>query len=329
MTDHLATPSLVYVVIVNFNRAADTLECLASLARQKAPPAKVCLALKTLVVDNGSQDGSPAKIEAAFPSVEQLHLPDNLGFAGGYNAGIRYALEKGAGWILIVNNDTILAQDCLYQLLEQASKILPAKAGILAPIIYEYPRPLKPFDEQNELARPRIWSAGGKVNRLTLEKDDHLIGQIDPGNWPPVLEQDFVTGCAMLLNRQALEQAGLFDENYHLYYEDADLCLRIRQAGRTIFVVPTARLWHKVASSSGGRNSPQERYWMARSSVRFFASHARPYQLPFISLWRLGSALRTTWRLIRAGNWAALRAYWKGLRDGLQYDTGRPKGRGQ
>jgi GT2 family glycosyltransferase len=314
------SPLLIYVVIVNYNRAGDTLECLESLARQNMPGTAFLQAPRILVVDNGSHDGSPEKVEAAFPEVEQLRLSTNLGFAGGYNTGIRYALEKGAGWVFILNNDTVLAQDCLHMILTQALEASQpqAQTGILAPIIYEFPRAPEAFDEQCALTQPRIWSAGGKLNPLTLEKDDHYSGQIDPGNWPPLVRRDFVTGCAMLISEQALEQVGMFDENFHLYYEDADLCLRISQAGHKIFLVPAARLWHKVASSSGGRDSPQERYWMARSSIRYFSRHARFFQVPFILVWRTASALRTTYRLGTAKNWPALKAYWLGLRDGLR-----------
>lgn len=290
-----ATPlPLVYAVTVNWNRRDDTLECLESLCALDYPD------LRILAVDNASSDGSPQAIAARFPQVEQLLNPENLSFGGGFNAGIRHALAAGADYVFIINNDTTLAPGSVSALVAQDAP----GAGLLAPVIY--------YAHQPNI----LWSAGGRTSPYTLEKNDPLQGRPDPARWPAALEQDFVTGCCMLLPRRTLERVGLFDEAFRLYYEDSDLCLRVRRAGLRILVVPEAKVWHKVASSSGGSSSPNERYWMARSSLRFFRKHARGRQVPAIFLWRLGSALRTTLRLALGRRWPSLRAYWRGLRDG-------------
>lgn len=141
---------------------------------------------------------------------------------------------------------------------------------------------------------------------------------MDEGQWTAVLPIDFVPGCGMLLTRQAIEEVGLFDEGFFMYYEDSDLCLRLKRAGWQLQTITTAQMWHKVSLSSGGEDSPNERYWMARSSIRFFAKHARYWQLPIIIGWRKASAIRTTLRLLRHGKFTALTAYWRGLRDGFK-----------
>ncbi len=285
----------VTVVVVNWNRKADTLACLDSLSNLSYPN------LNILVVDNASEDGSPQAIAEAFPEIEQIRNAQNVRFAGGTNTGIRQALNSGTDLVLILNNDTTIAPDALNILVEHLSP----RTGILAPLIYYFDDP------------QRIWSAGGKTSHWNLEKIDSFQNKPDPGEWPAILQQDFVTGCAMLLPRSTLESVGLFDEKFAMYYEDSDLCRRVRQAGMEIAVVPQAKVWHKVAASSGGSDSPLERYWMARSSIRFFRKHARGIQPVVILFWRSASAFRTSLRLTAGGKWSALKAYWRGLWHGL------------
>jgi GT2 family glycosyltransferase len=286
---------LTYAITLNWNRREDTLACLDSLSKQTLQN------LRILVVDNHSMDGSPEAISSDYPQVEQIINSENLGFAAGFNVGLKYALDTGADYFFIVNNDTILSNDCLERLLQPAN----AEVGILAPLIYYASQP------------KRIWALGGSTNPLLLEKHDPWAEKDDPGDLPETLDCDFVTGCAMLFPRKTLETIGLFDEKFRMYYEDSDLCLRVRQAGLRIRVVSRAHMWHKVARSSGGRDAPSERYWMARSSIHYFQKHARGWQIPATALWRMGSALRTTARLAGRGEWAALGAYWRGLKDGL------------
>jgi GT2 family glycosyltransferase len=287
---------LIYAITLNWNRREDTLACLASLTQQTLPN------LRVLAVDNHSTDGSSEAIAHSYPQVEQIINSENAGFARGFNTGIRHALTAGADYAFILNNDTSLAPDCLERLLDQVRP----DTGILAPMIYYAQEP------------QRIWALGGFTHPLLLEKNDPWADHPDPGDLPETLECDFVTGCGMFIPRWTLERVGLFDEGFWMYYEDADLCLRVRQAGLNILAVPRAHMWHKVASSSGGANSPSERYWMARSSVRYFRKHARGLQIPAVLTWRTGSALRTSLRLVRNNHREALSAYWRGLWAGLQ-----------
>lgn len=287
---------LVYVVTLNWNRPFDTLACLTSLAEQTYPN------LKLLVVDNGSTDESIAQIEAAFTQVEVIANPQNAGFAGGMNVGIRQALAGGAAFVFVLNNDTLLAQDVVEKLWQVARD----RRAVTAPIIYYAAEP------------QRVWSLGAQTNPWTLELVGGMRGQMDVGQWTAVVPCEFVPGCAMFLPREALEEVGLFDERFFMYYEDSDLCWRLTQAGWPILSLTEAKMWHKVALSSGGSDSANERYWMARSSVLFFAKYARGWQWPVIVFWRLGSAVRTTWRLWRLQRSEALKAYWRGLWHGLR-----------
>jgi GT2 family glycosyltransferase len=286
---------LVIAVVLNWNRRDDTLACVASLLRSTYEP------LHVLVCDNGSVDDTPAAVRSVYPSVEVLELGYNRGFAGGANAGLRHALAVGAEYVLALNNDTFVEPAMIERLVEATA----FDVGIVAPLIYYASAP------------DTIWSAGGLRSRWTLEQIYDLRGQCDPGTWPPVLARDFVPGCAMLISRTILESVGLFDERFFMYYEDSDLCLRVRQAGYRILLVPGAKMWHKVAASSGGSDSPSERYAMARSSVLFFRKHVRGWQWLIITFYRIGSALKTTIRLLRYRKVVAATAYWRGLLAGI------------
>ncbi len=237
-----------------------------------------------------------------FPEISIISSPINLKFGKGTNLGISYALEQNFEYVLLLNNDATLAPDSLCVLLG----FMEPGIGITAPLIYFTSHP------------DRIWSVGGKTHRWTLEQSNDFSNQRDPGNLPIIIEQDFVTGCCMLISREALNLVGLFDEAFEFYYEDADLCLRIRQAGLRILVITTAKAWHKVSASSGGSGSPNQRYWLSRSSIYFFRKHARWWQVPTILIWRTASAFRTTFYLLRKKNTDSLRGYWRGLWDGIR-----------
>lgn len=288
--------SLIFAVTLNWNRPDDTIACLDSLAQQSYPN------LRALVVDNGSSDDSIARIRAAHPETHLLAHGENSGFARGMNLGIGAALAQGAEFIFMLNNDTLLAPNAIAQLVAQ----MTPGVALLAPIIYYADAP------------QRVWSLGGMLNPWLLETRENRRGEEDRGQWPERLDLDFVPACGLLAPRAIFETVGLFDERFFMYYEDLDYCLRVRRAGWRIQALTTAKMWHKVSLSSGGSDSPNERYWMARSSALYFRKHARLWQWPLIGFWRTGSALRTTMRLAQGRKWAALRAYWRGLGHGLR-----------
>jgi hypothetical protein len=119
----------------------------------------------------------------------------------------------------------------------------------------------------------------------------------------------------MLLDSSMLREIGLFDERYFFYYEDLDLCLRIRRQGYRLITVPQAKMWHKVAGSAG-MGSAFRTYHMARSGVIFFRTHARGFQRPASFLFRAGSALKSSLKFLLTKRYHLLRHYWQGLWDG-------------
>lgn len=287
---------LIAIVTLNWNRPDDTLACLESAAAQTYPN------IRLVVVDNGSADDSVARVAAAFPAATLLRNEHNLGFGRGFNRGLRYALDSGADYVFMVNNDTWLAPDMLEQLVAHVAP----DVGIITPAIYYAAQPQRP------------WSLGGRRHWLTLEKTGDSPAALDEVDASGALERDYAVACGILLSRAALERVGMFDERFFMYYEDMDLSLRVRQARMRILLVPAARMWHKVATSSGGSDSPGERYWMARSSVQFFFKHVRGARWLVVAPYRAGSACKTVLRLYLRGRSAAARAYLRGLRDGLR-----------
>lgn len=285
---------LVYIITLNWNRCADTLAFLESCGELRYPNTRL------LVVDNASSDGSPAAIAARFPQVEQIRNPGNLGFAAGMNVGLRRALAQGAAYVLLANNDTTLEPDALDRLVRAADHY---GADLVTPAIY--------YDGD----RSQIWWLGGDLRPLLLEIRPYPAM---PTPEPQPFLVDFITGCGMLVSRRCLEAVGLFDEQFFMYYEDSDYCLRAKRAGLRALVEPRALMYHKVATSSGGSDSPNERYQMARSSVQYFRKHTRWWQWLLVGPYRTASALRTLLRLSRTRRFGAASAYLRGLWDGAR-----------
>jgi len=271
------------------------MECVASVRKLTYPNIHI------VIVDNGSTDDSVAILKQNYPEVRVIVNATNLGFAAGNNIGIRYALSRGADYVLLLNNDTIVAPDMLENMVA-AGEAVP-QIGILAPKIYYY-------------KTQKLWRAGGRRRKLTLGATDTGIGREDDKKYNIPREIDYAFGSGMLIKREVFEQVGLFDEGYFMYYEDCDLCIRAQKRGYSLFYVPTAHMWHKVAASTG-RNSPAQKYHRARSSVRFFAKNTHGFHFVFIVLYRLASVVwNVTYETLR-GNWRVVRPYLQGLLEGL------------
>lgn len=279
------------MVVVNWNRRDLTLECLASVDDLECEGS-----VHTVVVDNGSTDGSVEALRANFPEVSIVEMGRNAGFAVAANAGIREAQALGSDWTLLLNNDATVASDLLTRLLAAASP----GVGLLAPTITVYGEP------------DVVWPAAGKRRRLTL-------AAVDTTAQPPSAlpyDVDWAVGCCLLVNREVWAAVGPFDERYAVYYEDHDLCLRARDAGWRIVHVPSARATHRVAATAG-HNSPRQLYLLARSSVPFFWRHTRGLHRAFIVPYRVGSFAATLGRALARRDLAGAWAYTQGLADGL------------
>jgi len=230
-------------VVLSWNRRDDTLACLESLR-----------GIETVCVDNGSTDGSAEAVAESFPEVELIRHGENLGYAAGNNAGIRLALERGADWVWLVNNDAVVDAGAAAAL-EEAARVRP-DAGVLACKVY--------FAEPPDL----LWYAGGRFNLLlgySGRQDGY--GQRDDGRFDALRDVERATGAAMAVSRAAIERAGLLDEDLFAYVEDVEWCLRIRRAGFAVVFVPGARVWHRVSASTGGAGSAASLYYDTRNTL--------------------------------------------------------------
>jgi len=246
----MTNPS-VYVVLLNWNGLADTLECLASLRVQDYQP------LKTIVVDNGSAADEASVIASQYPEVKVLKQGRNLGFCGGNNVGIRDALAAGADNVLVLNNDTIVPAQLISELMRERDRL--NNVGAVSPVILCHPK------------TDLIWYAGsvweartaGFRHPLNYESRSKL-------NIQEPFSTEYACGCCLLISASVLGKVGLMDERYFAYYDEADWSSRMKQAGLGCYVIPTASLYHKVSRTTPGLMMS---YLMARNRLLWMKEH--------------------------------------------------------
>jgi len=285
---------LVYVVVLNWNRKDDTIECIDSLTGMSYPN------FRTVAVDNGSSDGSVEALKARFPTLELIENDENLGYAAGNNVGIRFALQQGADYFLILNNDTVVDQHLLTRLIEGGEA--NPQAGMFAPKIYSY------WDRSKiaSAGSRKRWFPPGRVSIIGLGKKDSIA-------YDREREIEYASGCAVLVKRKVIEDVGMFDPTYFVYWEDYDFCKRVRERGYKILYVPTAKMWHKVSASTQ-EDSCTKWYNIGRSTVHFYRKN--------VGVWYLALPIYVLWVTMREtlfGNWGALKPYAVGILESFSY----------
>ncbi|HMO56634.1 MAG TPA: glycosyltransferase family 2 protein [Roseiflexaceae bacterium] len=283
------------IIILCYNGIELTLECLRSLQAVEGALFDI------LVLDNASSDQTPAQIRAHFPHVHVIENGANLGFAAGNNVGLRYALAHGYDYALLLNNDTEVAPDFLARMLACAEA--DPQIGAVGPLIY--------YHEQPDL----IWSAGGMIDWRRGTSSMAGSNERDCGQFVVQRDVDFVTGCALLVRRAALERAGLLDERFFMYYEETEWCVRIARAGMRITFEPASRLWHKIPLNARF-DREYLAYYMTRNRLLFL--RATGAALPTWINALLFQDLRTFLSLVLRPKWrgrAGRRGMWHGWRD--------------
>lgn len=284
----------VLVIVLCYNGVDLTVACLESLRRQ------TYRATDVLVVDNASRDHSPAIVRARFPEVSVVETGANLGFAAGNNVGLRYAWAQGYDYALILNNDTEADPELVARLVSACEA--DPRIGVAGPRIYYHDRPTT------------IWSAGGTIDWVRGTTAMVGLDMPDGAAFDRPADVDFVTGCALFVRRAVLEQVGMIDERFGMYYEEAEWCVRIGRAGWRLVYVPESMLWHKIKPAQQGL-SPHVLYYMTRNRLLFLRLTGAP-----ASAWLHASilqdfrtwcswGLRRRWRG-RVAQRAALRLAW-------------------
>lgn len=252
---------LVFVSILNFNGKKNTIDCLKSLEKI----VKERFELRVLVTDNASKEKLNLP-KLANLKVHFIQNKENLGFSGGHNIGIRYALKNGADYVLVLNNDTIIDKNLIAELVSSIDK----DVGIVVPKIYfakgyEFHKARYSQGEKGKV----FWYAGGIMDWDNVLATHRGVDEVDHGQYDKEEETDFASGCCMLIKKEVFEKIGLFDEKYFLYYEDNDLSQRAKRSGFKIIYKPKAMLWHKNAGSVGGSGSELQDYYITRNRLLF------------------------------------------------------------
>lgn len=248
----------VSIIVLNYNGREDTLACLRSLEHLTYPNVNV------IVVDNASSDGSEDAIRSTFPRMTFIQTGSNLGFTGGNNVGLRYALEQGADYVMLLNNDTIVAPDFV-NLLVKVGESDPS-IGVIGPMIYYFDNP------------EQIWSAGGEIDWRRGLTNNIGVNELDQSQFGLNPRQvDFVTGCALLAKRAVWEKVGLLDDQFFMYYEETEWCVRANRAGFKIYMAPMAMVWHKISIEARAA-SPRTYYYMTRNRLLFLRNTRAGYQ---------------------------------------------------
>lgn len=271
----------VIIVILNWNQKQMTLECLASLKKISYPNYEIVL------VDNASEDDSVSAIKKEFPEVKIIENRENLGVAGGRNVGIRHVQQKGADYLLLLDNDTIVHKDFLTEMVKIGEG--DKRVGILTGKIYFYSQPNK------------IWCAGGSSSLSRGKYTLRGYEEIDKGQYDETEEADQATGCCLMIKKKVIDEIGILDEDFVQYFgEDVDWCLRAKKRGYKIMYVPEAKLWHHIIK----KTSVSERYWYlkGRNVLLLRRKHNRLHDWIIFSLFFIVNSLKVLYREAKAGN---------------------------
>jgi GT2 family glycosyltransferase len=246
-------PPRVYTVVLNYVHTDDTIRCVSSVRGSSYRNQFL------VVVDNGATPASTAALRAAMPAVPILSSRENLGYAGGNNIGIRYALDREADLVWVLNPDTIVSPDTLSHLVEVMCRI--PDTGITGGRI------LSAHDGSTILFNGGSidWDQGGRPFLPDMGKAD---ADVPPGRLRAV---EYITGASMLVRRGVFDAVGLIPERYFLYFEETDFNVRASRLGWRVLFEPRSRLSH-FRRSWVGVASPTYVYYFLRNRLLFAQS---------------------------------------------------------
>ena len=243
----------VIIVLLNYNNYQDTFNCLESLKKLTYPNYEI------IVVDNHSTNCSLKYLKQRTD--ENLFVVDsgrNGGFAFGNNVGIQKAIERDADYVLLLNNDTLVTVDFLEGLLLCFYK--QENIGVsTCRIMYN----------DN---RDKVWYAGGMIDWNNLRATHNGIDSVNYKS-TGIEIVSFASGCCMMISVECIKKVGLLPEEYFMYYEDLDYCVKVQEAGYRIGYNPKSVIYHCVSSSGGGVDSPFVIEWSNRARRKFYSKY--------------------------------------------------------
>ena len=296
-TSARTTSPFVVAVVLTWNDHEMAHRCIESLYQADYD------ALHVVLVDNGSSFPTVEPLQKAFPELETIALDRNYGFTGGCNRGISRALEMGADYVFLLNNDTVVERRAISELVTAIAE--DERIAMASALICDIDDPKRVQSYQGWLYPNRAW-----IKRPTsgeLLDDRHRL----------TVETEFAPACAVMFRPAALGEVGLFDERLFTNWEDYDLCLRLRKAGWKLAYVGTAEVGHRRHQTTG-ETSPFITYFSVRNRLICLFRHG---QLPKI-LFNLPFILRSLCRKIRAYGWTNIECHWAFLKAVFDFVVG-------
>lgn len=271
----------VYVIVLNWNGWKDTIECIGSLKKLEYPNVHIC------VVDNASTNESVSKIQQEYPEIQILEMEQNRGYAAGNNAGIREALDHGADYMWILNNDTTVESDALWPLIAKMEE--EKNIGMCGSLLKDY----------HDKEKIQAWG-GGRYNKwlgITIP-----IASFDNEDNTKMLERslDYIWGAAVFVSKSFVQSTGLMNEEYFLYYEEMDWSVR-GQENYDLGIAPKSIVYHKLkASIDSNKKKNQKRtlqadYYQTRNRLKFTHDYF-PYCLPTVYLTVIVASVKRLFR---------------------------------
>ncbi|UCS94383.1 glycosyltransferase family 2 protein [Echinicola marina] len=294
----------VAIILVNWNSYTHTRNCLISLRKVSYGNYKI------IVVDNASSDKSGDRLESKFEEIVLLRNEKNLGFTGGNNTGINFALENGFEYLMLLNNDTEVLPDFLSLMMERMKA--DKEIGAIQPKFY--------FLNQKE----RIWNAGGRFHPFlgltqTIGKDEPNKAKYDQYK-----EVDWITGCCFLVRSEIIEKIGGLTDKLFIYYEDVDWSFKIRELGYKLYIEPSSIVYHEAGMShkkkekgKEGYLNPIVHYLNARNHIWFLRKYIPWYYSVPVGLYSLFKYAGYFAYFLVRGRFIKIKFMFRGLKEGL------------
>lgn len=295
----------VGIIIVNYNGAKFNSECINSIKESEYKNYEI------IFVDNNSTDDSIELLEKQFKDeITIIKSNENLGFSGGNNIGIEYALKNNCDFIMLLNNDTTINKKMINIMVDTSIK---NKNAVISPKIYYYNTP------------NIIWSAGAKINWKKGIPSQYGIDQVDNGQFEKVISVECATGCCILVHRDIISEVGYLNDDYFLYYEDTDYTTEIVNNGFEILYQPKAIMYHKVSASTGGEESPNYIYYNTRNRLIYNSKFNKKNKFTYLPYFYLTRGIKIVcWILKRKTD--MVKATLEGIRDYKNGVVGKRRG---
>lgn len=294
----------VAIILVNWNSFDTTSDCIRSLLQVSYPHYHI------IVVDNASADGSGNRLKQEYPGIILIQSPANLGFAGGNNLGLRYALQNGYAYSFMLNNDTFVEPGFLEPLLQYMEE--HPQTGAIQPRIF--------FNHNRSL----LWNGGSYFNKILGYTYTRGYNRLPTAATNHIKEVDWITGCAFLISNPFLKKTGVLSCNMFMYSEDVDLSFRIRQLGYRLVYHPASTIYHIAGMSyrndptnKEGVITPQVHYYNQRNRLWILRKYTPWYFIPSVLIFNFFYVTMIIGYFAARGRSGKLKAMLKAVKDGL------------